>query len=347
MATMDIIKLAGGEPANFLDVGGGANAEQIRNAFKILISDASVKAVLINIFGGILRCDVLAEGVINAVTRAARRRADRGADGRHQRRAGQADADGERPDVRHRRHDGRGGGEGRGVGGLTRRVASRASRPRGFKSLDRASRSMAVLIDKNTRLIVQGLTGREGTFHAKQCAAYGTNVVGGVTPGKGGTTHEGWPVFDTVARGGREDRRRRVADLRAAAVCRRRGHGGRRRRPRPRRLHHRGHPDARHDARLPVPAGQEDAPHRAQLPGHHLGRAWPRPASSPGTSASAAASASCPRAARSPTRPSTSSPGSGLGQTDLHRHRRRPAHRHQLHRRAGALRRRRGDRGAS
>ena len=67
MATMDIIKLAGGEPANFLDVGGGANADQIRNAFKILMSDAKVKAVLINIFGGILRCDVLAQGVIAAV----------------------------------------------------------------------------------------------------------------------------------------------------------------------------------------------------------------------------------------------------------------------------------------
>jgi len=57
---------------------------------------------------------------------------------------------------------------------------------------------MSVLIDKSTRLVVQGLTGREGTFHAKQAAAYGTTVVGGVTPGKGGTTHEGWPVFDTV-----------------------------------------------------------------------------------------------------------------------------------------------------
>jgi succinyl-CoA synthetase beta subunit len=67
MATMDIIKLAGGMPANFLDVGGGANAEQIRNAFRILMSDKDVKAVLINIFGGILRCDILAEGVINAV----------------------------------------------------------------------------------------------------------------------------------------------------------------------------------------------------------------------------------------------------------------------------------------
>jgi succinyl-CoA synthetase alpha subunit len=58
---------------------------------------------------------------------------------------------------------------------------------------------MSVLADKSTRLIVQGLTGREGTFHAKACAAYGTQVVGGVTPGKGGTTHEGWPVFNTVA----------------------------------------------------------------------------------------------------------------------------------------------------
>ncbi len=67
MATMDIIKLAGREPANFLDVGGGASAEQIKNAFRILMSDKNVKSVLINIFGGILRCDVLAEGVIAAV----------------------------------------------------------------------------------------------------------------------------------------------------------------------------------------------------------------------------------------------------------------------------------------
>ena len=67
MATMDIIKYAGGMPANFLDVGGGANADQVRNAFRILLSDPHVKAVLINIFGGILRCDVLARGVVEAV----------------------------------------------------------------------------------------------------------------------------------------------------------------------------------------------------------------------------------------------------------------------------------------
>jgi succinyl-CoA synthetase beta subunit len=66
MATMDIIQFAGGSPANFLDVGGGASAEQVKNAFRILLSDKNVKAVLINIFGGILRCDTLATGVVNA-----------------------------------------------------------------------------------------------------------------------------------------------------------------------------------------------------------------------------------------------------------------------------------------
>jgi succinyl-CoA synthetase beta subunit len=69
MATMDIIQLYGAKPANLLDVGGGANAEAIENAFRILLSDTSVKAVFINIFGGILRCDLLAEGVVAAATR--------------------------------------------------------------------------------------------------------------------------------------------------------------------------------------------------------------------------------------------------------------------------------------
>ena len=66
MATMDIIKLAGGEPANFLDVGGGASQERVEQAFKILLADTNVKAVLINIFGGIVRCDMVANGVVAA-----------------------------------------------------------------------------------------------------------------------------------------------------------------------------------------------------------------------------------------------------------------------------------------
>jgi succinyl-CoA synthetase beta subunit len=67
MATMDIIKFYGGSPANFLDVGGGATEEQVTEAFKILVSDEKVKAILVNIFGGIMRCDVIAQGIINAV----------------------------------------------------------------------------------------------------------------------------------------------------------------------------------------------------------------------------------------------------------------------------------------
>jgi succinyl-CoA synthetase beta subunit len=67
MATMDMIKTCGGSPANFLDVGGGANTEQVTNAFRLIVSDANVKAILVNIFGGIMRCDVIAEGVVAAV----------------------------------------------------------------------------------------------------------------------------------------------------------------------------------------------------------------------------------------------------------------------------------------
>ena len=66
MATMDTIKLFGGEPANFLDVGGGATAEKVTEAFKIMLSNPKVKAILVNIFGGIMRCDTIAEGVIAA-----------------------------------------------------------------------------------------------------------------------------------------------------------------------------------------------------------------------------------------------------------------------------------------
>jgi succinyl-CoA synthetase beta subunit len=67
MATMDVIKLAGGEPANFLDVGGGTNAERVKEAFKLILSSDNVEAILVNIFGGIVRCDLIAEGIINAV----------------------------------------------------------------------------------------------------------------------------------------------------------------------------------------------------------------------------------------------------------------------------------------
>ena len=180
MGTMDLVKLAGGEPANFLDVGGGANEEQVKNAFRIILSDKNVKGVLINIFGGIMRCDIIAKGVVAAVREMGLvdpgGRAPRG----HQRGPGQGDPARVRVEDHAGRRTGRRGAEGRG------------------------GRPMSIWVGRETRLLVQGLTGREGSFHALACREYGTQVVAGVTPGKGGTTHEGIPVFNTVADAVRE-----------------------------------------------------------------------------------------------------------------------------------------------
>ena len=131
---------------------------------------------------------------------------------------------------------------------------------------------MAVLVDKNTRLIVQGLTGKEGTFHAKGCAEYGTNVVGGVTPGKGGTTHEGWPVFNTVADAVEQTGANATMifvppPFAADAILEAEDAG-----IRPHRLHHRRHPHARHGQGLGQAQELEVAPHRPQLPRRHLAR---------------------------------------------------------------------------
>jgi succinyl-CoA synthetase beta subunit len=108
MATMDIIKLYGSEPANFLDVGGGATKEKVTEAFKIITSDPNVKGILVNIFGGIMRCDVIAEGVIAAVKEVGLQGAAGGAARRHQCREGQGDHQHLRPERdRRRRPQGR------------------------------------------------------------------------------------------------------------------------------------------------------------------------------------------------------------------------------------------------
>ena len=96
MATMDIIKLYGAEPANFLDVGGGASKEKVTAAFKIITADPAVKGILVNIFGGIMSCDVIAEGVIAAVKEVGLQGAAGGAARRHQCRARQEDPQRER-----------------------------------------------------------------------------------------------------------------------------------------------------------------------------------------------------------------------------------------------------------
>ena len=105
---------------------------------------------------------------------------------------------------------------------------------------------MAILVDKNTKVICQGITGSQGTFHTQQALAYGTQVVGGVTPGKGGTKHPDpkladVPIFDTVMEAQAEDRRHRHLHLRAAALRRRRHPGSHRRRDPADRVHHRRH----------------------------------------------------------------------------------------------------------
>ena len=199
MATMDIIKLSGGSPANFLDVGGGASEERVKNAFRILLSDPNVKGVFVNIFGGILRCDMLASGIVNAAKELKFKSSRGRADGRHQRSA----RTGNLAQLRSEFHRGE-----RNEGWC--RESCRAG-GRG---------AMSILVDKATRVIVQGLTGREGSFHSQQMIDYGTKIVAGVTPGKGGTKHLGVPVFNTVVDAVRETGRERCDGIRPAAFCR-------------------------------------------------------------------------------------------------------------------------------
>ena len=184
MATMDIIKLYGAEPANFLDVGGGADEAKVTAAFKIIIADPNVKGILVNIFGGIARCDVLAQGVVAAVKQVGLKV----------------------PLVV--RLEGTNAELGKKIINESGLNVIAANGPFLWRGKDRQGRAgrrvMSILINKDTKVICQGLTGAQGTFHSEQAIAYGTKMVGGVTPGKGGTTHIGLPVFDTVAEAARQ-----------------------------------------------------------------------------------------------------------------------------------------------
>ena len=226
MATMDIIKLYGSEPANFLDVGGGATKEKVTAAFKIIVSDPNVKGILVNIFGGIMKCDIIAEGIIAAAQGNFAQGAAGGAAGRHQCRTGQADpgqigpGDHLRRRSRRRRRKGRQGREGLEI--------------------------MSILVDKNTSVICQGFTGNQGTFHSEQAIAYGTKMVGGTTPGQRRHDPSGPAGVRHGARSAGESRRRRLGDLCAAAFRRRRHPGSDRCGNAADRLHHRRHSGAGH-----------------------------------------------------------------------------------------------------
>ena len=253
MSTLDVVALAGGRPANFLDAGGGSKADDVVTALEVLLSDEKVKVLLINIFGGITRCDEVAEGLLDRPRPAGRHAAHRGAPGRHQRGGGAGD---------HRRA--RAGQRRRGDDDALGRPTSGGPR--------RGGAGMSILVDASTRLVVQGITGREGAFHATRNKAYGTQVVAGVTPGKAGQDVDGHPGVQH--RGGRRrgHRREHRDGLRAAAVRRRRHPRGARQPRGPDRLHHGGHPGARHAPRLRPPEARRQVAGRSQLPGHHQPR---------------------------------------------------------------------------
>ena len=128
---------------------------------------------------------------------------------------------------------------------------------------------MSILVNKNTQVICQGFTGKQGTFHSEQALAYGTKLVGGVTPGRGGQQHLGLPVFDTVRDAVRADRRHRQHDLRAPGRRRGLDPGGDRCGHRAHRVHHRGRAGERHGARQGGAGRLCHAPGRPELPRRH------------------------------------------------------------------------------
>ena len=181
MATMDTIKLYGAEPANFLDVGGGATAEKVTEAFKIMLKNPRSKAILVNIFGGIMKCDTIANGVVAAakaglarVPLVVRMKGTNDELGR------KILADSGLPII-----------SADNMADAAERVVAAAQ----------GKIDMSILINKNTRVVTQGITGKTGQFHTRTCRDYanGSNCfVAGVNPKKAGEDFEGIPIYATV-----------------------------------------------------------------------------------------------------------------------------------------------------
>ena len=170
MATMDLIKLHGGEPANFLDVGGGATTDRVKMAIDIIMENPNVDAILINIFGGIVRCDVIAQGITEAV----KSTADIYIVVRLQGTNVEQDKILEESGMK---------------------IISASDLTDLIKVVSSVKEApMSVLVNQETRILCQGITGSQGSFHAEQCIEYSSNIVAGVTPGKGGSTHLDVPL---------------------------------------------------------------------------------------------------------------------------------------------------------
>ena len=234
MATMDTIKLFGGEPANFLDVGGGATPEKVTEAFKIMLKNKNVKAILVNIFGGIMKCDTIATGVIAAckavnlqvplVVRMKGTNEDVGK---------KLLADSGLPII-----------SADTMAEAAQKVVAAAQR-QGTKE-----QVMSIYINKDTKVITQGITGKTGQFHTREVPRIRERqelLRRGREPEEGRRVDLRRHPDLRLGQGSREaDRRHRVGDLRAAGRRRRRHLGSRRSRPGPGDLHHRRHPGARH-----------------------------------------------------------------------------------------------------
>ena len=206
MSTMDLIKLHGGQPANFLDVGGGANVQQVTEAFRILVADPKVKAVLVNIFGGIMRCTTIARAPSGGPSLGQFQDPPGRAAGRHRGRGGPPHPGPEQARYYFCARSDRGCQDGRRRRFCVERISIRFQQNKpcryksnGINSVLLKGTTMSILVNKSTRVICQGITGKAGQFHTTHCKAYGTQMVGGVTPGRGGQDFEGIPIFDTVA----------------------------------------------------------------------------------------------------------------------------------------------------
>ena len=197
MATMDIIKLYGSEPANFLDVGGGATKEKVTAAFKIIVSDPNVKGILVNIFGGIMKCDIIAEGIIAAAKEISLKVPL------------VVRLEGTNVEL---------GKEILAKSGLAITLRQRSRRRRGEGRQGREGfEVMSILVDKNTKVICQGFTGNQGTFHSE--AGHRLWHQDGRRHHAGQRRHDpsGPAGVRHGARGARKDRRR----PRPRSMCRR------------------------------------------------------------------------------------------------------------------------------